>query len=173
MPSDETPSLLALEYEQLKEEQRLRIGTRDNLVYATIGALALIVGAVIQSGSTVFLLLAPPVCVTLGWTYLANDDRITAIGVYVGNVLGPELSRLSSAETELFAWERRHRESGGRPLRKACQLLVDLLLFCGTAVVALVTAWCDSAIPPPLHLAIAVELAVIAALAARFVTLVR
>jgi hypothetical protein len=173
MSSQKIPPLLALEYEQLKEEQRLRISTRDNLVYATIGALALLVGAVLQSGSTSSLLLAPPVCVVLGWTYLANDDRITAIGTYVRDVLGPELVRLSSAEIELFAWERRHREDDGRPLRKACQLSVDLLLFCVTAVAALVIAWSGPAVPPQLHVMMAVELAAVAALAARFVTMVR
>jgi hypothetical protein len=173
MLSQEIPPLLALEYEQLKEEQRLRISTRDNLVYATIGALALIVGAALQSGSTSLLLLVPPVCVILGWTYLANDDRITAIGAYVRDVLGPELVRLSSAEIELFAWERRHREDDGRRLRKACQLTVDLLLFCITAVAALVFACSGPVIPPQLYFAMAIELAAIAALAARFVTMVR
>lgn len=173
MPSQKVPPLLTLEYEQLKEEQRLRIGTRDNLVYATIGALALIVGAAVQSGSSSFLLLVPPVCVTLGWTYLANDDRITAIGSYVKDVLGPELARLSSAKIELFAWERLHREDGGRPLRKACQLSVNLMLFCVTAIAALVIAWSGPAIPAPLYVTMAVEMAAVAALGARFVTMSR
>jgi hypothetical protein len=173
MSSQKIPPLLALEYEQLKEEQRLRIGTRDNLVYATIGALALILGAALQSDTTSFLLLVPPVCVTLGWTYLVNDDRITAIGAYVRDVLGPELARLSSTEIELFAWERRHREDGGRLLRKVCQLSVDLLLFCVTALAALVIAWHGPTVLPHPHVTMVMEFAAVVALAARFITMVR
>lgn len=173
MSSQRVPQLLALEYEQLKEEQRGRIGTRDNLVYATIGALALIVGAVVQTGSTAFLLIIPPVCVTLGWTYLVNDDRVTAIGSYVKDVLGPELTRRSSSDIEVFGWERRHREDAGRRSRKVFQLAVDLLLFCVTPLAAMTIAWSESALSPLLQATTAVELAAVAALAARFVSMAR
>ncbi|MEV4253083.1 hypothetical protein AB0J52_07915 [Spirillospora sp. NPDC049652] len=173
MSSQQVSPLLALEYEQLKEEQRARIGTRDNLVYATLGALALIVGAVVQTGSPLLLLLVPLVCVTLGWTFLANDDRITAIGAYVREVLGPELTRLSAAEVELFAWERRHREDAGRPLRKLWQISVNLLLFCLTACAALVIVWSSQSVPMTMHLLAGAETVAVGALALRIVTTVR
>jgi hypothetical protein len=173
MSSQRVMSLLVLEYEQLKEEQRARIGTRDNLVYLTIGTLALIVGAVVQSGSSRFLLLIPPVCITLGWTYLVNDDRVSAIGSYLRDVLGPEVTRLSAAEVELFGWERRHREEPGRRVRKAYQLAVELLLFCGTAVTALTVASTGQVVSLFLYAMMFLEFVAVVALATRFVARAR
>ncbi|GDY58781.1 hypothetical protein SVIO_094040 [Streptomyces violaceusniger] len=55
-----TGRLLILEYEQVKEEQRARIGFRDNLLYATLAAMAAIITFSLQShGRPELLLLLP------------------------------------------------------------------------------------------------------------------
>jgi hypothetical protein len=141
---DAVPSLegvLLLEYQQLKEEQRLRIGIRDNLLCATIGVLAMAVAGAIQLGATQLLLLTPPACLVLGWTYLVNDNRITAIGRHVQTVLGPQLASLLNAELPIFGWESLHRKDRWRRARKRGQLAVDLLIFCTTAQVAMIVVW--------------------------------
>ncbi|WP_425443915.1 hypothetical protein [Streptomyces aidingensis] len=66
-----------LEYQAVKDEQRARIGFRDNLLYATLASMAAIIAVAVPSGERVpVLLLLPPVCVLLGWTYLVNDSNI-------------------------------------------------------------------------------------------------
>ncbi|MFI8186706.1 hypothetical protein ACIF70_40425 [Actinacidiphila glaucinigra] len=73
--------LHALEYERRKEEQVRRIGLRDNLIYVAVTAMAAIFGFAIQDHHRLHLLLAVcPAAVVLSWTYLANDQKITAIG---------------------------------------------------------------------------------------------
>jgi hypothetical protein len=75
--------LLISEYEQVKEEQRARIGFRDNLLYATLASMAAIIGLTLQkAGRVELLLLLPPISVLLGWTYLVKDEKISAIGRY-------------------------------------------------------------------------------------------
>lgn len=142
--TDIEPSLvnvLMLEYQQLKEEQRLRIGIRDHLIYATLGVLAMAVGGVVQLDSPKLLLLTPPACVALGWTYLVNDNRITAIGRHVQTVIGPQLAQLINAGIPVFGWEAAHRNDDWQRARKRGQLAVDVLIFCTPALVALVIAW--------------------------------
>lgn len=87
--------LLMAEYEQIKSEQRSRIGFRDNLLYATLASMAAVITAVLRKdGQTELLLLLPPVSVLLGWTYLVNDEKISAIGRYVRDELTPKLAAL-------------------------------------------------------------------------------
>jgi hypothetical protein len=135
------PELLLLEYEHLKEELRLRISTRDNLVYTTLGAFALVIAGSIQTRAAIMLALVPPVCFVLGWTYLANDDRITAIGLHIQRTIGPQLARIGNPGFEVFGWERLHRSDNGRNIRKTLQLTVDLGLYCVTALTALIATW--------------------------------
>jgi hypothetical protein len=130
--------LLALEYERIKEEQIQRISTRDNLVYATLVSIAGVVVATYQANSTDLLLLLPPVCVVLGWTYLANDDKISAIGRYIRSDLGPRLAALLEAPEPIFGWESAHRSDGRRRSRKLFQLAVDLATFCLPGMIALI-----------------------------------
>lgn len=75
--------LLLAEYQSVKDEQKARIGFRDNLLYVTLGVVAAVVAAAAQAKQTSMLLALPPVCVVLGWTYLVNDEKISAIGAYV------------------------------------------------------------------------------------------
>ncbi|XVQ82301.1 hypothetical protein ACQP2K_25965 [Microbispora siamensis] len=164
-----TRGLLLAEYEQLKEEQRLRIGTRDNLVYATLCTLGLAVGGAMGMGRAEMLLLVPPACLALGWTYLSNDDRITAIGGHIRAVIIPELVRLGLPPAAIFSWEPRHRGDARRRRRKGIQLAVDLLVFTGPAVTALGVTWTLLAPSLPLAVASAAELLGTALLALQFV----
>ena len=99
--------LHALEYDRLKEEQIRRIGFRDNLIYVTVTAMAAIFGFAIQDPDRVYLLLAVcPVTLVLGWTYLANDQKISAIGNYIRHQLRPQISAAAGlADEQALQWE--------------------------------------------------------------------
>lgn len=134
--------LLLTEYERLKEEQRVRIGVRDNLIYATLASLAgVVVAAVTGRGHPDLLLLATPVCLVLGWTYLANDQKVSAIGHYLRTRLAPSLTTLTPPGTPVLAWETTHRTDPGRTSRKYLQLAVDLLTFCLPGLAAVTLHW--------------------------------
>jgi len=161
--------LVTLEYAHMKEEQRLRIGTRDNLIYATLGSLFLVVAGTWQTGQIAVLLLVTPVCFVLGWTYLVNDDRITAIGRYIEATLIPGLAALAPPGVRVFGWEQSHRTDARRRRRKTWQLGVDLFTFNGAPVTALSIVVRHS--PPSAALAaiVAVQLTASALLAAQIV----
>lgn len=79
------------EYRTVKDEQRTRIGFRDDLLHVTLTVLAAVIAASAQAGQggqgrqagqAAMLLALPPVCVVLGWTCLVNEEKISAIGAY-------------------------------------------------------------------------------------------
>ncbi|MEV8313816.1 hypothetical protein AB0Q95_06550 [Streptomyces sp. NPDC059900] len=134
--------LLLAEYEQIKQEQRARIGFRDNLIYATLAVMAAVIGSTLARGIRLeLLLLLPPLSTILGWTYLVNDEKISAIGRYIRDELSPRLAELTSDQAEAFGWESAHRRDAHRRSRKRFQLAVDLLTFCGAPLAALVVYW--------------------------------
>jgi len=130
------------EYTAIKAEQVARINTRDNLIYVTLVAIAGALTVTHTAASRGYLLLVPAVTVLLGWTYLANDNMITAIGRYFRE--HPALSA---------GWESDHAADRRRDSRKVIQLTVDLATFCGSAVVALAGFWLAPGPQPPLMLA--------------------
>jgi hypothetical protein len=132
--------LLLAEYQSVKDEQKARIGFRDNLLYVTLAVVAAVIAAAAQAQQTSMLLALPPVCVVLGWTYLVNDEKISAIGTYVRGELGPRLAQLAGSDAA-FGWEAFHRGDARRVSRKAVQLVVDLLAFCFVPLSALVVYW--------------------------------
>ncbi|WP_447040751.1 hypothetical protein [Streptomyces sp. DSM 118878] len=142
-PDEITPGrVLLVEYEQIKAEQKGRISLRDNLIYAMLAATAAVIAATIPSPSrTALLLLLPPISTLLGWTYLVNDQKISAIGHYVRENLGPQLSAVTEQEGIVFGWEAAHRQDRRRTSRKRLQLAADLLAFCGGSTAALVAFW--------------------------------
>ncbi|MFC1436376.1 hypothetical protein ACEZDB_37655 [Streptacidiphilus sp. N1-3] len=152
-----TGRILILEYERIKDEQRARIGFRDNLLYATLASMATILAVTIQAGPRLLLVL-PPVSILLGWTYLVNDEKISAIGHYVRGVLASRLSELSGEQQPLFGWETAHRSDSRRTSRKYLQLGVDLLTFCGAPIAAVVVYWVTADTSVPLLVLSAVEL---------------
>ncbi|MDV7220528.1 hypothetical protein [Streptomyces prunicolor] len=132
--------LLLIEYQSIKDEQKARIGFRDNLLYVTLTVVAAVVAAAATTKQTAVLLALPPVCVVLGWTYLVNDEKITAIGRYIRNDLGPRLAQLIHAE-KTFGWEFANQADPSRRYRKMVQCMVDLLAFCAVPLSALVVYW--------------------------------
>ncbi|MCM2415564.1 MULTISPECIES: hypothetical protein [unclassified Streptomyces] len=143
--------LLLAEYEHIKQEQRARIGFRDNLIYATLGVMAAVIGSTLARGGHLeMLLLLPPLSVVLGWTYLVNDEKISAVGRYIRDDLSPRLQELASVRTAVFGWESAHRRDTRRRSRKRFQLAVDLMTFCGAPLAALAVYWLLGPTPWPL-----------------------
>lgn len=134
--------LLLTEYEKLKDEQNSRIGFRDGLIYATLAVMAAVVAATLNAPHhPELLLLLPPVCLLLGWAYLVNDEKISAIGRYVRTELATRLSTLVAGGAPVFGWEIAHRSDPRRHIRKVLQLAQDLTLFCVSALTAVIVFW--------------------------------
>lgn len=173
MPHDEeitTSKLLLCEYERIKDEQKSRIGFRDNLIYATLVSAAAVIAAILpQQGRTSMLLLLPPVSFVLGWTYLVNDEKISAIGRYIRNQLAPQLMALRGDATPIFQWEIVHRNDPRRVSRKFLQLLVNLTTFVIPSAVALVIYWVNARATTPLLTLSVAEAAALAVLAVQII----
>ncbi|MER5522400.1 hypothetical protein [Streptomyces sp. NPDC002763] len=135
--------LLLAEYQTIKDEQKARIGFRDNLLYVTLAVVAAVIAAAAQAKQASMLLALPPVCVVLGWTYLVNDEKISAIGLYVRDELGPRLAQLApeGGDFSTFGWEAYHRTDVRRRTRKTIQAVIDLTAFCAVPLAALVVFW--------------------------------
>ncbi|MCX4650914.1 hypothetical protein OG249_03195 [Streptomyces microflavus] len=136
--------LLLTEYQTIKDEQKTRIGFRDNLLYVTLAAVTAVIAAASQAKQPQMLLALPPVCVVLGWTYLVNDEKISAIGAYVRTELRPRLAAAAgSPDTAeaVFQWETVHRSDARRRSRKLIQCAVDQGAFCAVPLAALVVYW--------------------------------
>lgn len=145
--------VLLAEYGRLKEEQKTRIGFRDNLLYFTLAAATAVVAITAQSGQSRLLLFVPAICLILGWTYLANDEKISAIGGYVRDRLGPRLGELTAADSAVFGWEVYHRDIAGHTVRKRLQTAVDLFTYLVLPMVCMTTFWCSPVVQPLLLLA--------------------
>jgi hypothetical protein len=158
------PDELALaEYRQIKSEQVARINTRDNLVYVTLVAIAGALTITHSAHSRGYLLLVPVVTWVLGWTYLANDHMITAIGRYVREHPGLPGMR----------WETDHPADRRRRSRKTIQLAVDLVTFCGSGLAALTAFWLADPQPPLLVVASVAEAVATGVLASQFIAYAR
>ncbi|WP_340683615.1 hypothetical protein LCL61_34460 [Amycolatopsis coloradensis] len=142
MPDDSARAVLLAEYEALKAEQTSRIVLRDRLMYAALAALAATLALVVQAtGRPYLLLLLPLVCVVLGWTYFVNDQKISAIGRYLGRHLAPSLVASTHRAEQVLTWESVHRCDPLRRLDKSMQLAVDLLMFAVPALLSVVLYW--------------------------------
>ena len=149
--------LALAEYRQVKGEQVARIGFRDNLLYVTLVAIGSLLAVTHSAHGRGYLLLVPAVAFVLGWTYLANDAMITAIGRYVRE--NPALPAMR--------WETDHPADRRRASRKVIQLAVDLATFCGSGLAALAGFWLTPE-PGLLVAASAVEAAAMIVLAWQF-----
>jgi hypothetical protein len=139
------------EYEKLKEEQAQRIGFRDNMLYVTLGVFGAVLSFALASKSNYYALLVIPwVCLILGWTYLINDEKISAIGRYIRHTLVNKIQELTgNADIEsIFGWEIAHRSDKRRFRRKIEQLIVDEITFVVSGIVALLAFW--FLVPQPL-----------------------
>ncbi|MFB7777511.1 hypothetical protein [Streptomyces bauhiniae] len=160
--------VLLAEYDRLKEEQKTRIGFRDNLLYFTLAAVTAVVALSVQSGQAGLLLSAPAICLILGWTYLVNDEKISTIGCYVRDQLGPRLGELASASGTVFGWEIYHRSVVGRSMRKRLQTAVDLFTYLMLPMVCTTAFWCSSTAQPLLALTSLVQTLALAVLGWQF-----
>ncbi|CAM5554302.1 hypothetical protein SROCM77S_05061 [Streptomyces rochei] len=160
--------VLLAEYDRLKEEQKTRIGFRDNLLYFTIAAVTVVVALTVQSGQSPLLLSAPAICLILGWTYLVNDEKISTIGCYIRDRLGPRLGELASAHGTVFGWEVYHRDVAGRTMRKRLQTAVDMFTYLILPMVCTTAFWCSTAVQPLLLLASLVQTLALAMLGWQF-----
>ncbi|CAL9549461.1 hypothetical protein [Streptomyces sp. enrichment culture] len=136
--------LLLAEYDRIKDEQQSRIGFRDNLLYFTLAASTAVLAIVVQSGQAQLLLTVPVICLVLGWTYLVNDEKISAVGCYVRDRLGPRLAELSGADGAVFGWETYHRGDASRTTRKRLQTAVDLFTYLVLPMVSVTAFWCSA-----------------------------
>ncbi|WOP07203.1 hypothetical protein R2B67_01060 [Streptomyces cyaneofuscatus] len=163
--------VLLLEYEVLKAEQKARIIARDHLMYATLAGLVSVLVVVFTAEAPAgTVLLLPPVCLVLGWTYLVNDLKISAAGRYLRDELAPRLADLTGTRPgEVLGWEWAHRGEPGRIAAKILQLAVDLVMFVVPTVVAVVLHWMEAIPGRGLSLVAAAELAAAAVLAVRIV----
>jgi hypothetical protein len=145
------------EYRKLKDEQAQRIGFRDNLLYVTLALFSTVLAfALGEKANPYGLLVLPWVSLVLGWTYLVNDQKISAIGHYIRYELVEKVSELSGIENNdiesvesIFGWEIIHRNDQHRKRRKTEQLIIDEITFVLSGFVALVSF---SILAPQIHL---------------------
>jgi hypothetical protein len=143
--NDHTATILLEEYKALKAEQSKRIGFRDNLLYVTLGLFGGIASfAVTTTKGSYALLVIPWICLVMGWTYLVNDEKISAIGRYIRHTLDDRLCTLMGGAADsqhLFGWETVHRDDPDRKNRKRLQLLIDEITFVLSGLTALLAFW--------------------------------
>lgn len=142
MTEDPMLKVWLAEYDKLKSEQTQRIGFRDNLLYVTLGLFGIIVPTAISNATNYYALLVIPwICLILGWTYLINDEKITAIGRYIRLTLVEKVKeKISHIDVEsLFGWEIAHRSDRRRGRRKIEQLIIDQITFVLSGIIALIT----------------------------------
>ena len=118
-------------YEKLKDEQLKRIEFRDHMVYLTLVVIGAVFAFALENSKWVTALLVLPFIVfVLGWMYINNDQKISAISDYCRDILLP---KMTSSET----WEEYNLNASGRLGRKRIQFFTDLGVFCISGIFAL------------------------------------
>lgn len=152
--SKDKPRMLEVylqEYEKLKDEQTQRIGFRDNLLYFTLGVFGAVISFAVSNKANYYALLVIPwVCLILGWTYLVNDEKITAIGRYIRLTLVEKIKEETANDDieSIFGWEIAHRKDQRRKRRKIEQLIIDQITFVFSGIIGLIAFWV--LVPQPL-----------------------
>lgn len=138
------------EYNKLKDEQSKRISFRDNILYVTLGVFGGIISLALSSQNYYALLIIPWICLILGWTYLVNDEKISAIGKYIRYTLVSKISQLTGNTDidNIFGWEIVHRTDKHRKRRKIEQLIIDQIAFVVSGILALIAFWFLVSQPP-------------------------
>lgn len=157
------------EYEKLKDEQHKRIEFRDQMIYLNLGAVGAVYSFVLENHiANTGLLVLPFICFVLGWTYLANDEKISSIGLYLRDILLPIISK--AEEGKLSNWEEFLQKDIKRIERKRIQLLVDLLTFCIPGLLAIVFFYTqEEHITKFVYLILFIELFIVVFLGIQFV----
>lgn len=141
---DEILRIYLLEYEKIKEEQVHRIGFRDNMIYLLLVTVGAIFSFALSKSNNIFaLLLIPWISFILGWTYIINNEKISAIRNYFNTKLEKKISKLLKTKLDcvLLEWEVEHRIDKRWDQRKAIQFIIDITTFCGSGLVAVLTYW--------------------------------
>nr|WP_150518136.1 hypothetical protein [Streptomyces subrutilus] len=79
----------------------------------------------------------------LAWTYLVNDEKISSIGCYVRDQLGPRLGELVWIHSMVVSWEVCQRNVPGRTMRKQLRTTVDLITYLVLPMVGTTASWCS------------------------------
>lgn len=145
-PKDWTVEIFLNEYDKLKSEQTQRLGFRDNLIYVNLAAMT----GIISIGATdevriLVLLVLPMICVVLGWTYLVNDEKISALGRYIRYTLTEKVKKAAEpTDPDIFGWETAHRSDTRRMSRKYIQLAIDEFVFVLPGFAAIWMFWANT-----------------------------
>ncbi len=134
------------EYRKLKDEQTNRIRFRDNLLYVTLVVFGGVISFALinqnQSPYAIYaLLILPWVCLILGWNYIVNDQKISALGKYIREQLAKKISQQighTENEKSIFGWEIEHRSDKHRKRRKIEQLIIDEIAFVFSGIAGLI-----------------------------------
>lgn len=121
MTEDPVLNIWLAEYEKLKLEQSKRIGFRDNLLYVTLGVYGGVASFAASNPANYYaFLILPWTCLILGWTYLVNDEKVSAIGRYIRLTLVKNIKEKTGevAPDSLFGWETAHRNDRRRTASK-------------------------------------------------------
>lgn len=128
------------EFEKLKDEQHKRIEFRDQMIYLTLAAIGAVFSFALEKPAlNIALLVLPFLCIIMGWTYLINDEKISAIANYIRNTLISKLESTETTEKALIGmhWELFVKHDITRRNRKYLQLIIDLATFIISAGVAI------------------------------------
>lgn len=139
------------EYDKLKSEQADRIGFRDNLLYVTIGVISGILSFAFSApADSIALLIVPWAMLILGWTYLVNDDKISAIGKYIRFTLVDNIKpMLGEAKLEaLLGWRSPIAAISGAAAARSKQSIIDEITFILPGLVAMLLYWLLTPAPP-------------------------
>ncbi|MCP4699681.1 MAG: hypothetical protein GY862_22950, partial [Gammaproteobacteria bacterium] len=137
------------EYTKLKEEQLRRITFRDvNIPLSTFLVIASTLSAMFRSSTQdnadgyYLLLLIPLISITLGWSFIANDEKISTIGDYLEKKLKKNIMESGGfsvyGATSLFGWEAYHKDEDHKEGRKWSQFVVNIITFVCSGIAAIV-----------------------------------
>ena len=130
--------ILLLEYEKLKDEQRARIGIRENLFYIALVVVGAVFSALLNlPGLDIGYLAVTPILFVIANSYYYNDEFISRMNSYVRESLAPRLAASAGLKAEeLFQWEGYIRKTH-RVRRRLYQFVANLILYPGASAAAL------------------------------------
>jgi len=106
----------------------------------TLGLFGTVVSFAVSNPANYYaFLIIPWICLVLGWTYVINDEKISALGQYIRIELAEKVKEKTGVlEIEsIFSWESYRRGSRGRRIRKIEQFIINQITFVIPGIVAL------------------------------------
>lgn len=129
------------EFEKLKDEQIELLGQRDRLRQQTMLILGGGFALMVQYPNTgrLLMFILPVVSYITGMSRVSCDRRIETIGSYIHHVLTPKLQQSENKDgpADVFEWENYIRQDRNRNVRKALDLITNLILYVGSGVLAI------------------------------------